>query len=497
MAHINSNNRPAPDQELVDIADYVLDYQINSDLAYETARYCLMDALGCAMLALNFPECTKLLGPIVPGTTVLNGARVPGTDLVLDPVTAAFDLGSMIRWLDYNDTWLAAEWGHPSDNLGAILAVADFICRGRVSHSKREGEGALRASRTPPLQMHDILTAAIKAHEIQGVLALENSFNRVGLDHVILVKVASTAVVTHMLGGNKDIVINALSNAFVDGQSLRTYRHAPNTGSRKSWAAGDAASRAVWLSWMAMKGEMGYPSALTAPKWGFYDVLFKGQLFRFQRPYGSYVMENVLFKVSFPAEFHAQTAAECAMILHPQVKDRIDNIERVVITTHESAIRIIDKKGPLHNPADRDHCVQYMTAVPLIFGRLTADDYEDTVASDPRIDALRAKMEVVENTRYSIDYHDPEKRSIANALQVFFKDGTSTQNVEVEYPIGHRRRRSEGIPLLIEKFKHNLGTRFSTGRVNRILDSWSDLQKFEELPVHEFIDLFLPEAERG
>ena len=481
MAHVHSTSRPAPDQELVNIANYVLGYEINSDLAYETAYYCLMDALGCAMLALNFPECTKLLGPVVPGTIVPNGARVLGTNFVLDPVTAAFNLGSMIRWLDYNDTWLAAEWGHPSDNLGAILSVVDYLNRSGV---------------TRPLRMHDILTAAIKAHEIQGVLALENSFNRVGLDHVILVKVASTAVITQMLGGDRETIINALSNAFVDGQSLRTYRHAPNTGSRKSWAAGDAASRAVWLSLMAMKGEMGYPSALSAPKWGFYDVLFKGQPFRFERPYGSYVMENVLFKISFPAEFHAQTAVECAMILHPQVKDRIDDIVRVVITTHESAIRIIDKKGLLHNPADRDHCLQYMTVVPLIFGRLTADDYEDEVASDPRIDALRAKMDVMENKTYSIDYHDPEKRSIANAVQVFFRDGTSTQRVEVEYPIGHRRRRNEGISLLIEKFKNNLTTRFSADRVNTILDRCSDRQTFEELPVDKFIDLFLPEAPR-
>jgi 2-methylcitrate dehydratase len=476
------NLRPAPDKELVDIAEYVVNYNITSDLAYETARYCLMDALGCAMLALNFPECTKLLGPIVPGTTVPNGARVPGTNFVLDPVTASFGLGSMIRWLDYNDTWLAAEWGHPSDNLGAILSVADFLCRGGV---------------TPPLHMRDVLTAAIKAHEIQGVLALENSFNRVGLDHVILVKIASTAVITYMLGGSRETIINALSNVFVDGQSLRTYRHAPNTGSRKSWAAGDAASRAVWLSLMAVKGEMGYPSALTAATWGFYDVLFKGQPFRFQRSYGSYVMENVLFKISFPAEFHAQTAAECAMILHPLVKNRIDDIERLIITTHESAIRIIDKKGPLHNPADRDHCLQYMTAVPLIFGRLTADDYEDKVASVSRIDALRTKMEVVENKQYSIDYHDPEKRSIANAVQVFFKGGTATQNVEVEYPLGHRRRRLEGIPLLIEKFRNNLATRFSEKKVGAILDLCASQEKLEATPVHDFMDLFVREETYG
>jgi 2-methylcitrate dehydratase len=476
--------RPKPDHEMVDIAAYVANFDVTSDLAYETARYCLMDALGCAMLALNFPECTKLLGPTVPGTVVQNGSRVPGTSFVLDPVTAAFNLGALIRWLDFNDTWLAAEWGHPSDNLGAILPVADFISR----NLSPDGRGAGARAK---ITMRDVLTAAIKAHEIQGVLALENSFNRVGLDHVVLVKIASTAVVTHMLGGDRWTIVNALSNAFVDGGSLRTYRHAPNTGSRKSWAAGDAAARAVWLSLMALKGEMGYPSALTAPKWGFYDVLFKGQPFNFQRDYGSYVMENVLFKVSFPAEFHAQTAAECAMTLHPQVKDRIDEIERVVITTHESAIRIIDKTGPLHNPADRDHCIQYMTAVPLIFGRLTADDYEDDVAADPRIDTLRAKMEVVENKQYSLDYLDPEKRSIANAVQVFFKDGTATEQVEVEYPIGHRRRRDEGIPLLVEKFKHNLSTRFSAEEVTGILDVFDDREKFESMPVNEFMNLWI------
>ena len=467
-------DRPKPDQELVDIATYVMDFDIDSPVAYETARYCLMDALGCAMLALNFPECTKLLGPVVSGTMVPNGACVPGTTFILDPVTAAFNLGSLIRWLDFNDTWLAAEWGHPSDNLGAILSVADYLNRNGAK-----------------LVMRDVLTAAIKAHEIQGILALENSFNRIGLDHVVLVKVASTAVVINMLGGNKDVVINALSNAFIDGQSLRTYRHAPNTGSRKSWAAGDAASRAVWLSMLSIKGEMGYPSALTASKWGFYDVLFEGQPFNFQRDYGSYVMENVLFKVSFPAEFHAQTAAECAMTLHPQVRERMDEIERVVITTHESAIRIIDKTGPLNNPADRDHCIQYMTAVPLIFGRLTADDYEDNVAADLRIDTLRAKMEVIENKQYSMDYLDPQKRSIANAVQVFFKDGSSTEQIVVEYPIGHRRRRGEGIPLLVAKFKHNLSTRFSTEKVTEIMALFADVEKFDAMPVNEFINLWV------
>ena len=434
-AHI-SNVRPDPDQVLVDIADYVLNYQINSDEAFNTARNCLMDTLGCGLEALSYPACTKLLGPIVPGTVVPNGAKVPGTQFQLDPVQAAFNIGAMIRWLDFNDTWLAAEWGHPSDNLGGILATADWISRTRVSQGK------------DPLTMRDVLTAMIKAHEIQGVLALENSFNRVGIDHVILVKVASTAVVAGMLGASRDEIINAVSNAWVDGQALRTYRHAPNTGSRKSWAAGDATSRAVRLALMAMKGEMGYPSALSAKGWGFYDVLFKGQPFKFQRPYGSYVMEHVLFKISFPAEFHAQTAVECAFALHQQIAHRVDTLEKIdqidkiVITTHESAIRIIDKSGPLANPADRDHCIQYMSAVGLLKGNLTAADYEDDVAADPRIDALRAKMQCVENTQYTQDYLDPDKRSIANAIQVFFKDGSKSDNVAVEYPIGHRRRRA-------------------------------------------------------
>ncbi len=468
------NTSPAPDSELVAIADYISNFEIQSELAYETARYCLMDALGCAMLALNFSECTRLLGPVVPGMQTPGGSRVPGTHYVLDPVTAAFNIGLLIRWLDYNDTWLAAEWGHPSDNLGAILAVADYL--------NRNGH---------PLTMKDVLTYAIKAHEIQGVLALENSFNRVGLDHVLLVKAASTAVVTQMLGGDQTKIINALSNAWVDGQALRTYRHAPNTGSRKSWAAGDAASRAVWLSLLAMRGEMGYPSALSAPGWGFFDVLFKGKPFVRNQPYRSYVMENVLFKVSFPAEFHAQTAAECAMLLHPLVQGRLEEIERVVIVSHESALRIIDKRGPLHNPADRDHCIQYMTAVPLIFGRLTAADYQDDVAADPRIDALRAKMQVVENKQFSRDYLDPDKRSISNSVQVFFKDGSFVGPVTVEYPLGHRRRREEGIPLLVEKFRANLSTQLPMQQVESILQICNSQEKLEEIQVSEFMNLFI------
>lgn len=473
-----SNVRPEPDKVLTDIADYVSKYEIKSKEAYNTARICLMDTLGCGLEALSYPACTKLMGPIVAGTIVPNGAKVPGTPFQLDPVMAAFNIGCMIRWLDFNDTWLAAEWGHPSDNLGGILATSDWISRKNVAQGEK------------PLVMRDVLTAMIKAHEIQGVLALENSFNRVGLDHVVLVKVASVAVVTKMLGGTRDAIIDAVSQAWVDGQPLRTYRHAPNTGSRKSWAAGDATSRAVRLALMTLKGEMGYPSVLTAKSWGFYDVLFKGKGFKLLRPYASYVMENVLFKISFPAEFHAQTAIECALKLHPRVKTRLDEVKKIIITTHESAIRIIDKKGPLHNPADRDHCIQYVTAIGLIFGNLTAQHYEDKIAKDPRIDRLRHKMQCVKNKQYSKDYLNPSKRSIANAVQVFFKDGSKTEKVEVEYPIGHRRRRGEGIPLLVGKFKTNLARRFPAKQQEAILELCLDQKKLETTPVNEFVDLF-------
>ncbi len=478
-ANVDSNVRPAPDQELVSIADYVADFEIDSAEAYDTARHCLMDTLGCGFLALQFPECAKHLGPVVHGTLVPNGARVPGTQFELDPVKAAWDLGCIIRWLDFNDTWLAAEWGHPSDNLGGILASADFVSRQAVAAGKR------------PLPMREVLTAMIKAHEIQGCLALENSFNRVGLDHVLLVRVASTAVVSQLLGADHAQIVDALSHAFVDGSALRTYRHAPNAGPRKSWAAGDATSRAVRLALLVLRGEIGYPSALTAPTWGFYDVSFKGKRFGFQRPYGSYVMENVLFKISFPAEFHAQTAVEAAVKLHPQVAGRIDEIERIALTTHESAIRIISKTGPLNNPADRDHCLQYMTAVGLLRGDLAAHDYENDAAADPRIDRLREAMAVEEDERYSREYHEPDKRSIANAVQVFFKDGTSTEEEAVEYPIGHRRRRAEGIPLLIDKFERNLASRFPAAQAQRILDLCLDGDALEATPVNEFMDLLV------
>lgn len=477
-----SNVRPDPDTVLVDIVDYVLHYKLESDLALETARNCLIDTLGCGLEALSYPACTKLMGPIVPGTIVPNGAKVPGTSFQLDPVQAAFNIGAMIRWLDFNDTRLAAEWGHPSDNLGGILATADWLSRTAIANGKK------------PLAMKDVLIAMIKAHEIQGCIALENSFNKVGLDHVLLVKLASTAVVGQLLGLSRDELINAVSQAFVDGHALRTYRHAPNTGSRKSWAAGDATSRAVRLALIAKTGEMGYPSVLTAKTWGFYDVLFKGQPFKFQRPYGAYVMENVLFKISFPAEFHAQTAAEAAMTLHEQLRasgKRVEEIAKITIRTHEAAIRIIDKKGPLNNPADRDHCIQYMIAVPLIFGRLTAADYEDEVARDPRIDALRAKMACVEDPQFTKDYHDPDKRSIANALTIEFADGSTFDEVVVEYPLGHRRRRAEGIPLLVEKFRTNLARRFPAKQQQAILDVSLDQAKLEAMPVNEYVDLYV------
>jgi 2-methylcitrate dehydratase len=475
-----SSARPQPDKVLVDIVDYAMSYEIHSDLAYETARNCLIDTLGCGLEALEYPACTKLLGPIVPGTVVPNGARVPGTQFQLDPVQAAFNIGAMIRWLDFNDTWLAAEWGHPSDNLGGILAVADWLSRTAAAEGR------------PPQLMKQILTAMIKAHEIQGCIALENSFNRVGLDHVVLVKVASTAVVSQLLGLTREESIAALSQAWVDGQSLRTYRHAPNTGSRKSWAAGDATSRAVRLALIARTGEMGYPSALTAKTWGFYDVSFEGQEFRFQRPYGSYVMENVLFKISFPAEFHAQTAIEAAMKLYAKLQafgKSAADIRKIAIRTHEAAIRIIDKRGPLNNPADRDHCIQYMVAIPLLFGRLLASDYEDDVAADPRIDALREKMETIEVPQFTADYHDPEKRSIANSLRMELADGTVWEET-VEYPIGHKRRRKEGIPLLEEKFKTNLARRFPAKRQEEILGVSLNQRALEEMPVHKYVDLY-------
>ena len=479
--NVETNVRPNPDDVLVKIAEYVLNRDIESSEAYNTARNCLMDTLGCGLLALTFPDCKNLLGPYIEGTQVPGGVRVPGTKHVLDPVKGAWDIGAIIRWLDFNDTWLAAEWGHPSDNLGGILAAADYLSQKNLAEGKE------------PLSMKDVLTNMIKAHEIQGVLALENSFNRVGLDHVVLVKVASTAVISSMFGLNKDQTIDALSQAWVDGQSLRTYRHAPNAGPRKSWAAGDATSRALQLVLLTQKGQIGYPSVLTAPTWGFYDVQFKGNSFSLPRDFDSYVMENVLFKISFPAEFHAQTAVEAAVILHEQVKDKFDEIEKILITTHESAIRIISKEGILNNPADRDHCLQYMTAIGLLKGDLVAEDYEDDVASDPRVDQLREKMFIEEDNRYSQEYLEADKRSIANSIQIFFTDGSSTEKIEVEYPIGHRRRREQGIPLLVEKFERNLATQFSDQRCQEILSLCLDQESLETTSVPEFMNLFIAE----
>ena len=474
-SHVAKNNQPY-DQPIIDIVDYVLNYEVKSPVAYETAWNSFMDTLGCGFESLEYEACRKLLGPVAPGLTVANGVKVPGTKYVLDPVQGAFNIGTMIRWLDFNDTWLAAEWGHPSDNLGGILATADWLSR----------------TTDKKFVIKDVLTAMIKAHEIQGCIALENSFNKVGLDHVILVKVASTAVVAQMMGLTRDQVLAAVSLAWIDGHSLRIYRHFPNAGSRKSWAAGDATSRAVRLALMAQTGEMGYPSALTAKTWGFYDVSFKGKPFTFQRPYGSYVMENVLFKISFPAEFHSQTGVEAAMTIYHQMQaagKTSDDIKKVTIRTHEACIRIIDKKGPLNNFADRDHCIQYMVAVPFIFGRLTARDYEDDIAADPRIDALREKIVCVEDAGYSADYHDPGKRSIANAITVEFNDGSSLDEVAVEYPLGHARRRVEGIPLLIEKFKTNLARIYDADKQKKIAELCLDYNKLSATPVNEFMDL--------
>ena len=470
-----SAKRPDPDPVLTDIADYSLAARIGSDAAYETAYYCLMDTLACGFQALKYPACTKLLGPLVPGASMPGGARVPGTSYELDPVQAAFNIGAMIRWLDFNDTWLAAEWGHPSDNLGGILAVADYLSRKAASEGRE------------PLMVRDVLTSMIKAHEIQGVTALENSFNRVGLDHVILVRVASTAVVTAMLGGTREQIINAVSNAWIDGGALRTYRHAPNTGSRKSWAAGDATSRAVRHALIALTGEMGYPSALSAKTWGFCDVLFEGRPFQYPQAFGSYVMENVLFKISYPAEFHAQTAVEAAMTLHPRVRERLDDIDRIVIETQEPGVRIIDKTGPLANPADRDHCIQYMVAIPLIFGRLTAADYEDEIAGDPRVDRLRSRMIVRENTTFTEEYYAADKRYIGNAVQVFFSDGTSTERQQVDYPIGHRKRRVEGMPVLVRKFEASVAEHFGTRQTDAIKALFADRARLERMPVQEFM----------
>ena len=476
-------SRPDFDPVIQDIVDYVIDYDVSqSTLAMETARYDWMDSIGCALLALDYPACTKLLGPIVPEATVVGGVRVPGTDYELDPVRAAWNIGAMVRWLDYNDTWLAAEWGHPSDNLGAILALADYQSRAQLKQGK------------PSLNMRDVMLAMIKAHEIQGVIALENSFNSVGLCHVMLVRIASTAVSAQMLGCTREQILNAVSHAWLDGSSLRTYRHAPNTGSRKSWAAGDASSRGLFLALMAQRGEMGYPSAITAPTWGFQDVAFKGESLLFTQGYGTYTMENILFKISYPAEFHAQTAVEAAIQLHPQVINRLADIEKIVIHTQESADRIINKTGPLDNPADRDHCLQYMAAVGLLKGQLTAADYEDEVANDPRIDQLRDVMQIIEDPRFSREYREADKRSIGNAVQVFFNDGSQTEQISIDYPVGHRRRRAEGIPLLQEKFTRYLTDHIPANAAQQILDICADQKTFEQTSVDQMMQLLTTQA---
>lgn len=474
--NIIDNKRPEFDKEITAIAEYVCHYKIDSALAYDTAYYNLLDSLACAFMALKFPECTKVLGPVVPGAELKKGAHIPGTAFKLEPVQAAFSLGAMIRWLDYNDTWLAAEWGHPSDNIGGILAVMDYLCRQK--HSKK-----------PLFTIHDLLTAMIKAHEIQGVIALENSFNRVGLDHVILVKVATTAVVTHLFGGNLQQVCNAVSQAWLDGQSLRTYRHTPNTGPRKSWAAGDATSRGVRLALLTLAGEMGYPSALSAKQWGFYDVYFDGRPLRINRPYTSYIMENVLYKIAFPAEFHAQTLAEAAIQLHPQVKDRIQAINKIRIRTQEPAMRIINKQGPLHNPADRDHCLQYIAAIGLLYGDLTAEHYENDIAQNPQIDLLRHKMQVIESPEFSRNYLDPDKRSIGNAIQVFFNDGSFTQEIAIEYPIGHRKRRDEGMPILMQKFTRSVSQHFDPEQAEKIIALAKNKEKLAHTPIQAWTNL--------
>jgi len=472
----DDNARPLPDALLVSIANYVMRENLDSELAYTTARYCLMDSLGCAILALQYPACTALLGPIIPDTIVPIGARVPGTNFLLDPILAAFNIGTQIRWLDFNDTWLAAEWGHPSDNLGAILAVTDYISRKRLAKNQ------------PPLLIKEVLGALIKAYEIQGILALENAFNRLGFDHVILVKIASTAVGTYLLGGSQEQIINALSQAWIDGTALRTYRHAPNTGSRKSWAAGDATRRAVQLAWLTMQGENGYPSVLTEKKWGFYDAIMQGQPLRLDTSFDTYVIENILFKISFPAEFHAQTAVECALLLHPSIKNKIDQIEKIAITTQESAMRIINKSGPLHNPADRDHCLQYMVAVALLHGDLKAEFYEDTFAQDLRIDHLREKMQIEEDKQFTEDYLNPDKRSIANAIQIYFSDGSSTQKITIEYPIGHRIRRKEGIPYLYKKFAANLASHYTPEKIGELTTLFSEPHRLDLMPINELMD---------
>lgn len=479
MTSTQSNVRPAPDTVLVQIADYVDGYKVKSGLAWETARLTLIDTLGCGFEALAYPACTKLLGPVVPATIVPNGARVPGTPFVLDPERAALNCGALFRWLDFNDAFYGATVIHPSDTYGAILPLADWLSRTRASQRKA------------PLLVRDVLEAGIKAYEVMGGLALENGYTAVGLDHTILVKIAVTAVATRMLGGSRQEIMDAVSNAWLDGHALAAFRRKPNTGSRKSWAAADAASRGVRLALMTMRGEMGYPAPLTAKRWGFYDVLFKGKKFRFQRPFGSYVMENTLFKIPYPTAFHGQSAVEAAIRLHPLVNNRLDDIKRIDVRCHNSSMTILDKTGPLYNPADRDHCMQYMIAVGMIYGEMTAEHYEDHVAADPRIDRLRAKMRLAESKQYEREYHDPAKRTNANSIQVHFTDGSKAPLSEVLYPLGHRRRRKEGIPHVMAKFEKNVARVFAPRQRDRILAACLDQKRLEAMPVHEFADLLV------
>jgi 2-methylcitrate dehydratase len=480
MSSALANKRPPFDKVIADIAEYADAYKVKSPLALETARLALIDSIGCGFEALAYPACTKLLGPVVSGTVVPNGARVPGTPYVLDPELATFNIGALIRWLDYNDAFYGATVCHPSDTFCGILAVSDWLSRGRVAAGKQ------------PLAVRDVLESAVKTYEIMGGLAILNGFTAVGLDHPILGKIATSAVVTKLLGGTREEIMNAVSNAWIDGHPLAAFRRKPNTGSRKSWGAADAASRGVKLALMAVRGEMGYPSALTAKTWGFYDVLFKGKAFRFQRPFGTYVMENVLFKIAYPTAFHGQSAVEAAINLHPEVKNRLDDVKRVDVRCHNSSMVILDKSGPLHNPADRDHCLQYMIAIGMIFGEMTAKHYEDDVAADPRIDALRAKMKLVEYAKYEKDYHDPAKRSNANSVQVTYKDGTKSGLSEVEYPLGHRRRRKDGLPKLMEKFERNVAHVFAPKRRDAIIAACTDAKRLEAMPVNEFMDLLVP-----
>lgn len=468
--------RPAPDAALLEVADYVTGYEVRDPATYNMARLCLMDAIGCAIEALKFEDCTRLLGPTVPGALFPGGARVPGTRFELDPVVAAFNIATMIRWLDFNDALAAAQGGHPSDNIGALLAVADYL-------SRRE-----KAAGARPVVMRDVLAAMIKSYEIQGVLSMENNLVRLGIDYPVLAKVAATAVVTQMLGGGRDQIINAVSNAWADGANLTIFRHGNNTGPRKSWAGGDAASRAVLHALMALKGEMGYPSVISAKAFGFQDALLKGEKLKRPRPYGDFVMGHLIAFKFVPAGMQGQSAAECAYRLHPLVKDRLGDIDSIAIGSHERMMKIMDKRGPLTNPADRDHCVQYLVALGLIHGRIGTEDFEDDVAADRRIDALRERMTVAEDPRYTRDFHDPAKRTNTHSIEVRFRDGSRSPRIEVEYPLGHPPLHEDAIPLLEAKLERHLAGHFPPARVASLLGLLRDQQRLENMPADEFMD---------